>query len=115
MLVGFTCAYTPLPLIEAEGFIPYRIFPMGDQPDQAGSIMHDNLCPHVKRVLDRAMVKDLPDLPFYENEQSVTYLSMQLKNLASTLREYYEIHWSDPWTTESSTLSIWPKRTGSTA
>ncbi|MFC1819947.1 2-hydroxyacyl-CoA dehydratase [Thermodesulfobacteriota bacterium] len=61
-LVGFSCAYTPLPLIHAAGFIPYRILPMGDQPDQAGSIMHDNLCPHVKRILDRAMAKDLPEL-----------------------------------------------------
>lgn len=61
-LVGFSCAYTPLPLIDAAGFIPYRVFPMGDQPDQAGSIMHDNLCPHVKRILDRTMAKDLPEL-----------------------------------------------------
>ncbi len=60
--VGFCCAYTPLPLIEAAGFSPYRVFPMGNQPDQAGSIMHDNLCPHVKRVLDRAMAGDLPEL-----------------------------------------------------
>ena len=60
--VGFCCAYTPLPLLDAAGFIPYRLFPMGDQPDQAGSIMHDNLCPHVKRILDRAMAKDLPEL-----------------------------------------------------
>lgn len=60
--VGFCCAYTPLPLIDAKGFSPYRVFPMGDQPDQAGSIMHDNLCPHVKRVLDRAMAGDLPEL-----------------------------------------------------
>jgi benzoyl-CoA reductase/2-hydroxyglutaryl-CoA dehydratase subunit BcrC/BadD/HgdB len=61
-LVGFTCAYTPLPLIDAAGFTPYRIFPMGDSPDQAGSLLHDNICPHVKRVLDRAMAEDLPEL-----------------------------------------------------
>ena len=60
--IGFTCAYTPLPLIDAAGFTPFRILPDTDAQDQAGSILHDNMCPHVKRVLDRAMEKDLPDL-----------------------------------------------------
>ena len=60
--IGFTCAYTPLALIDAAGYTPYRILPMGDSPDTAGQILHDNLCPHVKRVLDRAMDNDLPEL-----------------------------------------------------
>jgi benzoyl-CoA reductase subunit C len=60
--IGFTCAYTPLALIDAAGYAPYRILPMGDSPDQAGQILHDNLCPHVKRVLDRALDNDLPEL-----------------------------------------------------
>ena len=60
--IGFTCAYTPLPLIDAAGFVPFRILPVTEAQDQAGSILHDNMCPHVKRVLDRAMAKDLPDL-----------------------------------------------------
>ncbi len=59
--LGFTCAYTPLPLIHAAGFIPYRILPVGDAADQAGTVLHDNICPHVKRILDRAMDGDLPD------------------------------------------------------
>ena len=59
---GFTCAYTPLPLLHAAGLVPYRILPVGDAPDQAGALLHDNLCPHVKRLLDRAMEGDLPDL-----------------------------------------------------
>jgi benzoyl-CoA reductase/2-hydroxyglutaryl-CoA dehydratase subunit BcrC/BadD/HgdB len=49
-------------LIDAAGYIPYRILPMGECPDQAGQLLHDNLCPHVKRILDRAISKDLPDL-----------------------------------------------------
>jgi benzoyl-CoA reductase/2-hydroxyglutaryl-CoA dehydratase subunit BcrC/BadD/HgdB len=61
-VIGFTCAYTPLPLIHAAGFAPYRILPNVDCPDQAGRLMHDNLCPHVKRVLDRAMSGMIPDL-----------------------------------------------------
>lgn len=60
--IGFTCAYTPLPLIDAAGFAPYRILPLGAAPDQAGSLLHDNMCPHVKRVLDRALAADLPEL-----------------------------------------------------
>ena len=39
--VGFTCAYTPLPLIHAAGFVPYRIFPVGDWPDRAGQMLHE--------------------------------------------------------------------------
>jgi benzoyl-CoA reductase/2-hydroxyglutaryl-CoA dehydratase subunit BcrC/BadD/HgdB len=61
-VIGFTCAYTPLPLIHAAGFAPHRILPNIDCPDQAGRLMHDNLCPHVKRVLDRAMSGMIPDL-----------------------------------------------------
>ena len=61
--VGFTCAYTPLALIHAAGLMPYRLLPTaGDHiPDQAGAILHDNLCPHVKRVLDRGLAGELPD------------------------------------------------------
>jgi benzoyl-CoA reductase/2-hydroxyglutaryl-CoA dehydratase subunit BcrC/BadD/HgdB len=60
--IGFSCSYTPLPLIDAAGFVPYRILPLGSAPDQAGSLLHDNMCPHVKRVLDRALAADLPEL-----------------------------------------------------
>lgn len=61
-LIGFACAYTPLALIHAAGFTPYRVLPTGNHPDQAGRLLHDNLCPHVKRVLDRALQGDLPEL-----------------------------------------------------
>jgi benzoyl-CoA reductase/2-hydroxyglutaryl-CoA dehydratase subunit BcrC/BadD/HgdB len=60
--IGFTCAYTPLPLIEAAGFAPFRILPSTSAMDQAGSMLHDNMCPHVKRVLDRALSGDLAEL-----------------------------------------------------
>lgn len=60
--IGFACAYTPLPLIHAAGFAPCRILPNVDCPDQAGRLLHDNLCPHVKRILDRAMSGMIPDL-----------------------------------------------------
>ena len=48
-LIGFACAYTPLPLIAAAGFTPYRVLPLTEAPDRAGRLLHDNICPHVKR------------------------------------------------------------------
>ncbi len=53
--VGFACAYTPLPLIHAAGLVPYRVLPIGDAPDEAGTLLPDNMCPHIKRVLDRGV------------------------------------------------------------
>lgn len=60
--VGFTCAYAPVPLFMAAGFNPYRVLPVSEAADQAGTVLHDNMCPHVKRVLDRAMEGDVPEL-----------------------------------------------------
>ncbi len=60
--VGFVCAYTPLPLIDAAGFSSYRILPLGEAADQSGRFLHDGMCPHVKRILDRALAKNLPQL-----------------------------------------------------
>ncbi|MFH1530275.1 MAG: 2-hydroxyacyl-CoA dehydratase family protein [Pseudomonadota bacterium] len=62
MRIGYACAYTPLPLIDAAGCEPFRILPLTEAPDQAGLVIHDNMCPHVKRILDRAMGEDLPEL-----------------------------------------------------
>jgi benzoyl-CoA reductase/2-hydroxyglutaryl-CoA dehydratase subunit BcrC/BadD/HgdB len=60
--IGFACAYTPLAMIDAAGYVPFRILPTGNAPDRAGSLMHDNVCPHVKRILDRATAGDVPEL-----------------------------------------------------
>jgi benzoyl-CoA reductase/2-hydroxyglutaryl-CoA dehydratase subunit BcrC/BadD/HgdB len=60
--IGYACAYTPLAVIDAAGFAPYRLLPTGEWPEAAGRILHDNLCPHVKRLLDRALCGDLPEL-----------------------------------------------------
>jgi benzoyl-CoA reductase/2-hydroxyglutaryl-CoA dehydratase subunit BcrC/BadD/HgdB len=61
-LIGYTCCYTPLLLINAAGFTPYRVLPVSEAPDQAATLLHDNLCPQVKRTLDRALAGDLPEL-----------------------------------------------------
>lgn len=60
--IGFSCAYTPVQLIDAAGFIPWKILPAGSWPERAGEILHENLCPNVKRILDRARGDDLPGL-----------------------------------------------------
>jgi benzoyl-CoA reductase/2-hydroxyglutaryl-CoA dehydratase subunit BcrC/BadD/HgdB len=60
--IGYACAYTPLAVIDAAGFAPYRLLPTGEWPEAAGRLLHDNLCPHVKRLLDRALCGAVPDL-----------------------------------------------------
>lgn len=60
--MGFTCAYTPLAIFDALEYTPHRILPMGSHPDRAGGILHDNLCPHVKEVLNIVLADGLPKL-----------------------------------------------------
>ncbi len=59
---AFSCRYAPLPLIHAAGLVPYRVLPLTTASDQAGTILHDNICAHVKLLLDRALADDLPAL-----------------------------------------------------
>jgi len=60
--VATTCAYAPLPLIHAAGFVHWRILPLGDPPERAAATLHDNICPNVKRLLDRAANDEVPPL-----------------------------------------------------
>ena len=60
--LGYCCSYTPLPLLRATGFTPHRVLPDGQAPDQAGTMLHDNMCPEVKGILDRKLAGDLPRL-----------------------------------------------------
>lgn len=61
-LIGYSCSYTPIQLINAAGYTPFRILPETNAPDQAGQLMHENLCMHVKQILNRGLSNDLPDL-----------------------------------------------------
>ncbi|TFH43101.1 MAG: 2-hydroxyacyl-CoA dehydratase [Chrysiogenales bacterium] len=78
-VIGYTCAYTPLPLFHAAGLAPYRVLPIHDCPDQSGHLLHDNLCPHVKRVLDRAMSGDVP-----------AFSGMVFMNSCDSMRRLYD-------------------------
>jgi benzoyl-CoA reductase/2-hydroxyglutaryl-CoA dehydratase subunit BcrC/BadD/HgdB len=60
--IGFFCAYTPIQLIHAAGYTPYRILPISEAADASGSLIHDAICPQVKRILDRLLADDLPQL-----------------------------------------------------
>lgn len=60
-MIGFACAYAPLPIMAASGFTPYRVLPRDiSVADGAGRLLHENLCPHIKMVLERAVCGDIP-------------------------------------------------------
>jgi benzoyl-CoA reductase/2-hydroxyglutaryl-CoA dehydratase subunit BcrC/BadD/HgdB len=61
-IIGYACACTPIVLFYAAEFHPYRVLSLTECQDQVGLHLHDSLCPHVKRILDRAMGNDLPEL-----------------------------------------------------
>lgn len=53
--MGWVCSYTPLELIYAAGFLPYRIDGHSDPVKNAHSYIHPNYCQFVKSVLDIAV------------------------------------------------------------
>ena len=54
-LMGWFCSYTPIELIMAAGFIPYRIAGHSDPIEKADSHMHPNICQYVRACLDKAL------------------------------------------------------------
>lgn len=49
------CSYTPLELICASGFLPYRIIGHSKPPQNADSYIHPNFCQFVKSTIDIAI------------------------------------------------------------
>jgi len=49
------CSYTPLELIYAAGFLPYRIIGHSEPPQKADSYIHPNFCQFVKSTIDVAI------------------------------------------------------------
>ena len=49
------CSYTPLELIYAGGFLPYRIIGHSEPPQSADSYIHSNFCQFVKSTIDVAI------------------------------------------------------------
>ncbi|SMB90420.1 Benzoyl-CoA reductase/2-hydroxyglutaryl-CoA dehydratase subunit, BcrC/BadD/HgdB [Thermanaeromonas toyohensis ToBE] len=61
-LLGWFCSYTPVEIIRALGFKPYRILPPLGRAPQADGFFVGNLCPYVKVCLESALAGRLPGL-----------------------------------------------------
>jgi len=55
-IMGWVCTYTPVEIIIAAGFYPYRIIPVED-PSLANSYLDSNFCPYVRSCLGEALEK----------------------------------------------------------
>ena len=55
-IMGWVCTYTPIEIIIAAGFYPYRILPTTD-PSLANSYLDSNFCPYVRSCLGEALDK----------------------------------------------------------
>ena len=55
-IMGWVCTYTPIEIIIAAGFHPYRIIPTAD-PSLANSYLDSNFCPYVRSCLGEALEK----------------------------------------------------------
>jgi benzoyl-CoA reductase/2-hydroxyglutaryl-CoA dehydratase subunit BcrC/BadD/HgdB len=55
-IMGWVCTYTPIEIIIAAGFHPYRIIPTAD-PSLANSYLDSNFCPYVRSCLGEALGK----------------------------------------------------------
>ncbi len=53
--MGWLCSYTPIELIYAAGFLPYRIDGHSNPPKIADSYIHPNFCQVVKSTIDIAV------------------------------------------------------------
>jgi benzoyl-CoA reductase/2-hydroxyglutaryl-CoA dehydratase subunit BcrC/BadD/HgdB len=54
---------------------------MTDTPESAGLYLHDNMCPHVKKILDRIISGDIPELS-----------GMVLMNSCDAMRRLFDAH-----------------------
>jgi len=53
--IGWLCSYVPEEIIHASGFYPMRIRGRGDPIGRADGLLHNNLCPFVRSVMDDAV------------------------------------------------------------
>ena len=54
-VVGWLCSYVPEEIIHAAGFQPMRIRGEGDPIRKADGLLHNNMCPFVRSVMDDAV------------------------------------------------------------
>jgi benzoyl-CoA reductase/2-hydroxyglutaryl-CoA dehydratase subunit BcrC/BadD/HgdB len=57
--IGYFCSYTPVEVIYAAGLHPIRIFGLDRPIQNADTLMHSNICPYVRSILDRLLESGL--------------------------------------------------------
>jgi benzoyl-CoA reductase/2-hydroxyglutaryl-CoA dehydratase subunit BcrC/BadD/HgdB len=60
--VGWFCTYTPLEIIVAAGFRPFRILGSYEGSGRAGAYLPFNICPYVRACLESALSGQLDDI-----------------------------------------------------
>ena len=53
-IIGWTCTYLPLEILEAAGLEPYRILPEPSS-EKADAYLDPNFCPFIKSALGKAI------------------------------------------------------------
>ncbi len=56
-IMSWVCTYTPLEIIIAAGFYPYRLLPAHIDPSLANSYLDSNFCPYVRSCLGEGLTK----------------------------------------------------------
>lgn len=84
-IMGWVCTYTPIEIIIAAGFHPYRILPTTD-PSLATSYLDSNFCPYVRSCLGEALGKR----PEYADNLIIVNSCDAMRRLYDTWRHYVQ-------------------------
>jgi len=84
-IMGWVCTYTPIEIIIAAGFHPYRILPTTD-PSLATSYLDSNFCPYVRSCLGEALEKR----PGYADNLIIVNSCDAMRRLYDAWRHYVQ-------------------------
>jgi len=84
-IMGLVCTYTPIEIIIAAGFHPYRILPTTD-PSLATSYLDSNFCPYVRSCLGEALGKR----PEYADNLIIVNSCDAMRRLYDAWRHYVQ-------------------------
>lgn len=84
-IMGWVCTYTPIEIIIAAGFYPYRIIPTAD-PSLANSYLDSNFCPYVRSCLGEALGKR----PEYADNLIIVNSCDAMRRLYDAWRHYVQ-------------------------
>ncbi len=54
-VLGYFCTYTPIEIIHAAGFVPFRILGGGASVEKAASLTPTFICPYLRQALEKAL------------------------------------------------------------